>query len=364
MSPSPVPDWVPSDLPDAPGVYRFRNEAGQLLYVGKSVDLKRRVRGYFYGGGPDSDRLTEMLSCASDVEIRRTGSDLEARLLEARAILEEQPEYNRALKNSGEAWYLEVDWSVPYPRFRVVEAARKSSARYFGPFRSRELPRRVARLTEKTFRLRSCTGRLEPDPDGSACIQRGLGLCSAPCVKDAGLNEYREQVETAVEALESRAAARDVRCRLAERRDEAAGELAYERAADYQNRIEWLDELDEYRFALENPLLDRSWILVLPHARPSRRLLLPVARGRVLSPRSADWGHDTRWREAVEDVCYALRIAELRSPAALPKEELVPGLIVSRWLEENRDSATVLPMDQMDAEEAVERLGRERRDVA
>ena len=222
MSSSPVPDWVPSDLPGAPGVYRFRNDAGQLLYVGKSVDLKRRVRGYFYGGGPDSDRLAEMLGCASEVEIRRTGSDLEARLLEARAILREQPEYNRALKNSGEAWYLEVDFSVPYPRFRVVQAARKSSARYFGPFRSRKLPRRVARLAEKVFRLRSCTGRLEPDPDGSACIQRGLGLCSAPCVKDTGLNDYREQMEAAVEVLESAGAAADVREKLAERRDRAA----------------------------------------------------------------------------------------------------------------------------------------------
>ena len=364
MSSSPVPDWVPSDLPGAPGVYRFRNDAGQLLYVGKSVNLKRRVRGYFYGGGPDSDRLSEMLGCASEVEIRRTGSDLEARLLEARAILREQPEYNRALKNSGEAWYLEVDFSVPYPRFRVVQAARKSSARYFGPFRSRKLPRRVARLAEKIFRLRSCTGRLEPDPDGSACIQRGLGLCSAPCVKDTGLNDYREQMEAAVEVLESSSAAADVRSDLAARRDEAAEELAFEEAADLQNRIEWLDELDGYRFALENPILDRSWLLVLPHARPTHRLLMPVAKGRVLSTRSADWTDETRWRDAVEDVCYALRIAELRSPAALPREELVPSLIVSRWLEENADEGTVLPMDELEAEGVVERLSENRREVA
>lgn len=364
MPSSPVPDWVPSDLPGSPGVYRFRNDAGQLLYVGKSVNLKRRVRGYFYGGGPDSDRLSEMVGCASEVEIRRTGTDLEARLLEARAILREQPEYNRALKNSGEAWYLEVDFSVPYPRFRVVQAARKSSARYFGPFRSRELPRRVARLAEKTFRLRSCTGRLEPDPDGSACIQRGLGLCSAPCVKDTGLNDYREQMEGAVEVLESAAAAADVRTELADRRDRAADELAFERAADLQNRIEWLDELDGYRFALENPILDRSWLLVLPHARPSHRLLMPVAKGRVLSTRSADWTDGSRWRDAVEDVCYALRIAELRSPAALPRDELVPSLIVSRWLEEEADEGTVLPMDDLDADGAVKRLREERRDVA
>ncbi len=364
MSPSPVPDWVPSDLPESPGVYRFRNDAGQLLYVGKSVDLKRRVRGYFYGGGPDSGRLSEMLSCASEVEIRRTGSDLEARLLEARAILREQPEYNRALKDAGEAWYLEVDFSVPYPRFRVVQAARKSSARYFGPFRSRKLPRRVARLTEKIFRLRSCTGRLEPDPEGSACIQRGLGLCSAPCVKDTGLNDYRDQMETAVDALESPSSAAEVRRSLEDRRDEAADELAFERAAELQNRIEWLDELDGYRFALENPILDRSWLLVLPHARPSRRLLMPVARGRVLPTRSADWTDEVRWREAVEDVCYALRIAELRSPAALPREELIPSLIVSRWLEEDGEEGTVLPMDDLDAEGAVERLREGRREVA
>ena len=85
--PTPVPDWVPPDLPTSPGVYFFRDSSGNPLYIGKSVNLRRRVRGYFYGGGPDNTRLAEMLRIARGVTALPTGSDLEARLEEADRII-------------------------------------------------------------------------------------------------------------------------------------------------------------------------------------------------------------------------------------------------------------------------------------
>lgn len=360
MAESPVPGWVPDDLPAAPGVYRFRNRGGDLLYVGKSVNLRRRVRSYFYGGGPDNDRLAEMLRLSRRVDWRRTGGELEARIAEARGILEHQPPYNRALKSSGRAWYLELDWGVPFPRFRVVQAARRSGARYFGPFRNRALPKRVARLAERVFRLRSCTGRLEPDRNGSACLQHGLGLCTAPCIKGAGLEAYRSQVEECLRALGDGGHAAAVRQRLVDRRDRAAAEWAFERAADLQRRIDWLDELESHRWALERPALDRSWLLVLPDARDGRRLLLPVSRGRVLEGRSAA-GPGTgprRWREAVRDALYAVRVAELRAPAALPARELVPSLIVTRWLESGAEGGVALELDEGEPDRVLRRLNR------
>src|SRR5688572_30264068 len=113
---SPVPDWVPAELPPAPGVYQFEADGGTALYVGKSVNLRRRVRGYFYGGGPRSERTAEMLALARRVEWRATGSDLEARLDEARRIVATRPVYNRALRNRSRGWYLEIDWRDPFPR--------------------------------------------------------------------------------------------------------------------------------------------------------------------------------------------------------------------------------------------------------
>lgn len=382
MAESPVPGWVPDDLPAAPGVYRFLNRGDDLLYVGKSVNLRRRVRSYFYGDGPESDRMAEMLRFARRVRWRRTGSELEARLAEARLILDRQPPYNRALKSSGHAWYLELDPTAPFPRFRVVRSPKRAGARYYGPFRNRSLPETMARLAERVFLLRSCSRRLEPDREGSACIQRGVGLCTAPCVRDVGLDGYRDQVEACLRTLDDSARAARLRERLVERRERAAGEWDFERAADLQRRVDALDELESHRWALERPALERSWLLVLPHAREGRRLLLPVARGRVLEGRSApdpeapdpeapapqasnpqapdfearDPRRRDRWRQAVKDVLYAVRVAELRAPAALPARELVPGLIVTRWLDKGAEGGRAVELEDDDADSVLERL--------
>jgi len=363
MSPrrSPVPDWVPEDLPKRPGVYQFEDGHGTLLYVGKSVNLHRRVRGYFYGGGPSDERIAQMVRLARRVHVRPTGTDLEARLEEAERIVSGRPRFNRALKNRSNGWFIEIDWSRPYPRLRVVRSARKPGARYFGPFQGRRLPTEMTELVRKIFRLRACKGPLRPDPRGSPCAQLGIGLCTAPCIGEAGLNRYRAQVREAERTLDDAAHARAVRACLLEERDRRAAELDYEAAADAQRRLGWLDELELLRGASHKPWLDRSWLILLPHARPDLRVLVPVARGRVLERREAriDGGNGVApLPEAIRDACYAVRVAELRAEPVFPPEELVPSLIVSRWLQEGAPEGKAVSLDRLDAEEAVARLLR------
>lgn len=359
---SPVPDWIPDDLPAAPGVYAFVGAGGTLLYVGKSVNLKRRVRSYFYGGGPDSDRMADMLSLARRVRIERTGSDLEAKLVEADRIVGERPRFNRALKNRSRGWYLEVDWGTPFPRLRVTRTAKRTRARYFGPFRGRKLPREIAELARKVFELRSCTGRIRPDADGSPCLQHGIGLCTAPCIGAAGVDAYRSQVRKAVQALDDPDFVDRIRRKLRDDRDALSEAWRFEEAADRQRRIEWLDGLEERRRFLERPWLERSRLLVLPAAREGRRVLVPVALGRVLARREAP-SRGPAWRDAVRDACYAVRVAELRADTAFPPEEMAPALIVTRWLEEGAPEGVALELDrETGPAEALERL--EARDAA
>jgi len=359
---SPVPDWVPDDLPAAPGVYAFVGAGGTLLYVGKSVDLRRRVRSYFYGGGPDSDRMSDMLSLARRVRIERTGTDLEAKLVEADRIVGERPRFNKALKNRSRGWYLEVDWGTPFPRLRVTRTAKRTRARYFGPFRGRKLPREIAELARKVFALRSCTGRIRPDGDGSPCLQHGIGLCTAPCIGAAGVDAYRSQVRKAVRALDDPDYADRIRRRLRDDRDRLSEEWRFEDAADRQRRIEWLDELEERRRYLERPWLERSRLLILPAARAGRRVLVPVALGRVLARREAP-AEGPAWRDAVRDACYAVRVAELRADTAFPPEEMAPALIVTRWLQEGAPEGVALELDrETGPAEVLERL--EGRDAA
>lgn len=352
---SPVPGWVPADLPAAPGVYQFEAEGGTALYVGKSVNLRRRVRGYFYGGGPNCARTAEMLALARGVAWRATGSDLEARLEEARRIVSARPVYNRALRNRARGWYLEIDWRDPFPRLAVVRAPRRPGARHFGPYRGRAAPERVARLLERAFGLRSCAGRVRPDPAGSPCLAHGIGLCAAPCIAAIGLMEYRARVESAARALADPRYARALRMRLEGERSAASDALAYEQAADHQRRMAWLDELEEERAALERPWVERSWMVALPHARPGRSVLIGVVRGRVLPGREVDWTEPS-WDAAVADACYAARVAELACASVLEPAELVASLIVSGWLMDGAPGGVALDLDRLSDAEVGRRL--------
>lgn len=351
---SPVPDWVPAALPAAPGVYQFEADGGAALYVGKSVNLRRRVRGYFYGGRPRSERTAEMLALARRVEWRATGSDLEARLDEARRIVATRPVYNRALRNRARGWYLEIDWRDPFPRPRVVRSPRGSGARRFGPYRGRKAPERIARLLEHAFRLRSCGGRVTPDPTGSPCLSHGVGLCSAPCIGAVGLSAYRAQVEAAARWLADPRYAIELRAGLAGERDEASAGLDFESAGALQRRIEWLDELEGERATLERPWVERSWMIALPHALPGRSVLIAMVRGRVLPEREVDWENDDT--RVVADACYAARVAELLAPCVLEPSELVPSLIVSGWLMDGAPGGVVLDLDRWSDAEVARRL--------
>jgi len=307
--------WVPSDLPASPGVYTFTDSSGNALYVGKSVNLRRRVRGYFYGGGPDNARLAEMTRLARGVGVAPTGSDLEARLMEADRIVRERPPYNKALKRRGSGYYLELRWSEPFPRLRIVRRPRGTGARYVGPFYGRRLPERIRRLVEKIARLRSSAEPVRPDVAATPCIQHDMGLCTAPCARRIGLDGYRRQAAAATRLLTDASYSWELQDRFARHRDEASRRLDFEEAAGHQARLDWLEELEGYRFALEDDGGERSWLIVLPGAETGTRVIQPVAVGRVLPRRTVPW--EDGWESAVEDACYAIRVAELRAPAVL-----------------------------------------------
>jgi excinuclease UvrABC nuclease subunit len=351
----PVPAWVPADLPAAPGVYEFQAEGGTALYVGKSVNLKRRIRGWFYGGGPRDERLAEMLALARRVVVARTGSDLEARLVEAERIVAGRPRYNRALKNRARGWYLEIDRADPFPRPRTVRAPRKARARYFGPFAGRRLPDEVARLLERIFGLRSCAGRIIPDRAGSPCLAYGIGLCPAPCIGHESLDGYRDRVARAERLLADPAYGVELRARWTRLRDGASAALEFEKAARLQRRLDDLDELETRRGAFDPGLTDRSWLIALPHARPGRAVLFAMVRGRVL-PRLAIGGDDPDWRRRAADAVYAARVAGLRLRQTFEPAEMVASLIVTGWLLDGSPGGLILDLDGRDERAIVSEL--------
>lgn len=352
---SPVPDWIPRDLPAAPGVYQFEDALGTPIYVGKSVNLRRRVRGYFYGGGPKDERMALMVRLARRLEVHPAGTDLEAKLEEADRIEKFRPAFNKALKNRSKGWYIEVDWGVPFPRLRVITRPRRPRARYFGPYRGRRQPSEVVVLLEKILRLRSCAGPIRPDPDSSPCLQHGIDQCTAPCVGLVGIDGYRRQVREAVRLLEDPAYQDAVCARFARRRDRAAAAGASDEAISWQRRLAWLEELDSYRYVLERPWVDRSWLIVLPGPAEGERVLVPVARGRVQERRTVSWA-GPGWADVVHDAIYSVRMRELQAEAVFQPADLTPSLIVTKWLERGGGEGMVFDLERHDARYVVDRL--------
>ena len=189
-------------LPRKPGVYIMHDEQDTILYVGKAVNLRNRVRSYFrenIGRGPQIDK---MVSLIARFEYIVTDSVLEALILENNLIKEHLPKYNTLLKDDKTYPYIKVTVGEAYPRILFVREMKKDKARYFGPYTSAGAVKDTIELLNKLYKLRTCNRSLPKDiGEGRPCLNYHIGQCSAPCQNLVCREEYREQVEKALNFL-------------------------------------------------------------------------------------------------------------------------------------------------------------------
>ena len=175
-------------FPHTPGIYIMRGTGGEILYVGKAIDLRKRVLSYFQR--PVGSRIGVMLSQAADIEVIKLRSEEEALLLECKFIKEFQPKYNVSLRDDKRYPLVRMGLDETYPRFSVVRIRKNDNARYFGPFTDAGALRRTLRFMEKIFKIRRCKFR-EPGPaQAKHCIYHHMKTCLAPCVKGVTQAEY------------------------------------------------------------------------------------------------------------------------------------------------------------------------------
>ncbi len=189
------------DLPNAPGVYVFLDERGRPLYVGRSVDIRTRVRSYFTAA-EKRRRMTEMVAIAAAVRPVVCATPLEAAVRELRLIAEHAPPYNRRSRHPERAPWVKLT-QEPFPRLSVVRRVRPDGAAYIGPFGGGEQAELAVAALHETFRLRQCAGRLPrlPAPGARPCLLADLGRCGAPCVGGQGATGYDAIVAAARDAM-------------------------------------------------------------------------------------------------------------------------------------------------------------------
>lgn len=234
------------NLTGKPGVYRMLDEANDVLYVGKAMNLKNRVSSYFRSTALDSKTLA-LVSRICDIEVTVTASETEALLLEQSLIKELKPPYNIVFRDDKSYPYIYLSSSDEYPRLAFHRGAKKSKGKYFGPFPSAYSVRDSLNILQKVFRVRQCEDTFFKNRS-RPCLQYQINRCSGPCCDLVSKEEYADDVQHAVMFLEGKSNA--VLEDYANKMDEASTALQFEKAAHYRDQVVHLRKIQEQQYVV------------------------------------------------------------------------------------------------------------------
>lgn len=227
------------NLPTRPGVYLHKDQDGNILYVGKAINLRSRVRSYFQAN-VDSYKTHRLRQQIADIEIITTDSELEALLLEMTLIKKHRPHYNIRLKDDKRYPYIKVHWADDFPKVTVTRRMERDGSRYFGPYTSVWAVHQTLDLLRKIFPYLTCD-RVITGRDERACLYFDIKLCNAPCIGNVNKEEYRRMIKQLMDFLEGRSEeiTRDIERKM----EAAAADLAFEQAAYYRDQLKAIDRV-------------------------------------------------------------------------------------------------------------------------
>lgn len=237
------PRRILRQIPPRPGVYRMLDAEGNVLYVGKAKDLKRRVASYF--SRSLNHRLQTMVAQVADIELIVTRTEGEALLLESNLIKSLRPHYNVLLKDDKSYPYIRLTVHSKFPRLAFYRGARTGGDRLFGPYPSAWAVRETMQLLQKLFPVRQCEDSFFRNRS-RPCLQYQIKRCSGPCVGLVTAEDYADDVDHTVKFLEGRTD--EVVDELAERMEQASESLAFERAAVLRDQIATLRRIQQRQF--------------------------------------------------------------------------------------------------------------------
>lgn len=220
-------------LPGNPGVYIMHDAYDTIIYVGKAVNLKNRVRSYFRAGVYHTAKINKMISLIDHFEYIITDSELEALVLENNLIKEHSPKYNTLLKDDKTYPYIKVTVAEDYPRILFSRQMKKDKSRYFGPYTSAFAVKETIDLMNKLYQIRTCNRVIkegETDISKRPCLNYHMKQCMAPCTGTVSKEEYRANVEKALDFLNGNYG--EILKSLEARMQEASERLAFEEAAE------------------------------------------------------------------------------------------------------------------------------------
>ncbi|HXG23399.1 MAG TPA: excinuclease ABC subunit UvrC, partial [Chthonomonadales bacterium] len=327
-------------LPAKPGCYLFKDANGQIIYVGKAVALRQRVRSYFQPSANLTPRTRRLVNAVADLDFIVTETELEALVLECNLIKKYQPHYNVRLRDDKHYPYLCITTSEPFPRLILTRRVRQDGNRYFGPYSGSRAVYATMELINKIFPLVSCAKPFDGRPVQAPCLYYHMGQCLAPCAGLANREEYRRAVKDVIAFLEGRQEhiIRDLRRRMLE----AAENLEFERAAKLRDQVAALEEVMRRQKVISTQMIDQDVIALVAEEGGACVQMFYIRGGKLIGQNHfllEGTDEDARQNEAVQEFVKQY----YQNAAYVPQEILLPcdideTSIVESWLRQKRGS--------------------------
>ncbi|MCI0394940.1 MAG: excinuclease ABC subunit UvrC [Chloroflexi bacterium] len=338
---SPKIQEILDNLPTKPGVYLHKDAEGKVIYVGKAINLRSRVRSYFQQN-VDSFKTHHLRQRIADIEIITTTSELEALLLEMTLIKKHRPHYNVRLKDDKRYPYIKVHWADPFPKVTVTRRMDKDGSRYFGPYTSVWAVHQTLDMLRKIFPYLTCD-RIITGQDERACLYFDIKLCNAPCIGNVNQEQYRAMIQQLMDFLNGRT---DEITRQVERKMVAAAEdLDFEQAAMYRDQLKAIDKVVAKQKVISTASTDQDVVAFAREQGDACVQVFFIRHGKLIG-REYFLLEGTEG-ESDESVLREFLTQFYDEAAHIPKEVLLPNeveeaRIIEQWLREKRSTKVTI----------------------
>jgi excinuclease ABC subunit C len=344
-----LPDTVVAKLkklPAKPGCYIYRNEKSEVLYVGKAINLRNRVRSYFQESTRHGIRIARLVTKVRDIEWIVVDSEVEALVLECNLIKEHRPPFNVRLRDDKSYPYITIT-KEPFPRVMFTRRPRKDGAKYYGPYTSAFSVRDTLQLLHKIFPLIPCGKSWSGRPEQKPCLYYHLGRCLGPCAGLSEPTEYREAIGKVDRFLQGKeeSIVADLKTEMAK----ASDDLDFEKAAKLRDQMNAIETLMQRQKVLTGERVDQDVIAVVKDDRGAAIQMLYIRSGKLIGQRQfmLDGATEVPAPEAVQEFVkqYYADAPEVPREVLLPVE-IEERNIVQTWLRQRRGAAVTVEVPQ------------------
>jgi excinuclease ABC subunit C len=362
MDVSPHIQNILDNLPTRPGVYLMKDEAGQVIYVGKTVNLRHRVRSYFQPSTTSQrhSKTAQLVEHIVDIEVIVVDSEIEALLTEINLIKAHQPHYNIRLKDDKRYPYIKVHWADPFPTVTVTRRMVNDGSRYFGPYTNVGAVYQTLDVLRRAFPYLTCdrtiTGR-----DERACLYYDIKLCNAPCIGAVDQAEYRATIQGLMDFLQGRSD--DIVERMERRMWEASERMDYERAARLRDQVNAMQQITERQKVVFGSTVDQDVLAFAREDGDAAVQIFFIRSGKIVGREHYvldGAGEDEDPAEVMGNFVKQFydRAAEVPPEVLLP-HEVEEAQIIEQWLRSKRGNKVVLKVPRRGQKRELVRLAAE-----